>query len=184
MWDKIDGIMMLVQEHLARRPAMALRDVYKLLYQGVRGPEHMIASPESFTERLQIEWASLDLADDDPLWESVRPNGELLRLNLRPFKAAGGDLDVLTSACLETSRRAWGTQAELQLAWNHWNTVNKQNLWPGAALEDAATFTSWLQANGFPAVHHSEEYRNLYRPAYRLVAAEIAIEKITACIER
>ncbi len=180
MWHNIDQVIALIQEHLARRPAMAPQDVYKLLYQGVRGPEHIIASPEAFAERLQMEWEALGSENDDPLWESIHPDGALRRLNLRPFKAAGGDLDVLTSACLETSRRAWGTQAELQLAWNHWNTANKQNLWPGAASEDIAAFTSWLRANGFPAVHHSEKYRHLYRPAYRLVAAEIEIEKKAA----
>ena len=169
--------MILVREHLARRPAMALRDVYKLLYQGVKGPEHIISSPEAFTERLQIEWDSLDPADDDPLWESVHPGGELLRLNLRPFKAARGDLEALTAACLETGRRAWGTQTELQLAWGQWTATCRQKLWSGPVPEDVATFTCWLQANGFPAVHHSEGYRNLYRPAYRLVAADIRLQE-------
>lgn len=44
----------LIKEHLARRPAMEPRDVYKLLYQGTRGPEHIIASPKAFTERKEL----------------------------------------------------------------------------------------------------------------------------------
>jgi hypothetical protein len=40
MWDEADRVMALVKEHLARRPAMEPRDIYKLLYQGMRGPEH------------------------------------------------------------------------------------------------------------------------------------------------
>jgi hypothetical protein len=32
----------LIDEYLARHPAMEPRDVYKLLYQGVLGPEHLI----------------------------------------------------------------------------------------------------------------------------------------------
>jgi hypothetical protein len=194
MWDKADQVIALIQEHLARRPGMAPRDVYKLLYQGVRGPEHIIASPEAFTERLQAEWDSLDPADsdphpadgdshpadgephpaeDDPLWESVRPDGELLRLNLRPFKAVGGDLEVLAAACLETGQRAWGTQAELRMAWEHVIAGCQRLAWPGLAVDEITAFTSWLQANEFPPAHHSQGYRNLYRPAYRLVAADI-----------
>jgi len=117
MWQNADLILALIEEHLARRPATTLRDIYKLLYQGVRGPEHIITSPQAFTERLQAEWESAEPADDDPLLESIRPDGALLRLNLRPFKAAGGDLKALTTACLKTGQRAWGTPAELQQTW-------------------------------------------------------------------
>lgn len=176
MWDNADGVIALIKEHLARRPGMEARDVYKLLYQGVRGPEHSIASPEAFTERLIEEWDKLDLLEGDPLQESIRPDGSLLRLNLCPFKAAGGGLNELAAACLETGRRSWGTQAELQLVWGHLIIACRECSWPDLALDDVEAFTSWLQANEFPPVHHSERYRRLYRPAYRLVAADIGLE--------
>jgi hypothetical protein len=37
-------------------------DVYKLLYQGVRGPEHIIGSEAAFRERLLAEFAPWKLA--------------------------------------------------------------------------------------------------------------------------
>jgi hypothetical protein len=162
----------LIQEHLARRPGMELRDIYKLLYQGVRGPEHLVSSPAVFAERLAAEWESLDLADGDPLWESIRPDGSLLRLNLRPFKAQGGDLNKLVTACLETASRFWGTQADLQQAWYSFTASCEDHHWPGIAPKEVEAFTGWLEANGFPAAHHSARYRSLYRPAYRLAAVE------------
>ena len=168
--------MALLKEHLARRPAMEPRDLYKLLYQGVRGPEHIITSPKAFTERLVEEWDKLDLAENDPLWESIRPDGSLLRLNLRPFKARGGHLDGLVTACLETGLRPWGIPSELQLAWEGVTAACREHSWPGLALVDIEIFTSWLQAKGFPSVHHSERYQGLYRPAYRLVAAGIRLQ--------
>jgi hypothetical protein len=152
---------------------MAPCDFYKLLYQGVRGSEHIIASPESFTERLLEEWNELDLAGGDPLWESIRPDGSLLRLNLRPFKVAGGRLDELVTACLETGGRRWGTLSELQQAWECFITTCRDGYWPGLSMDDVETFTSMLKENGFPPVHHSEYYQSLYRPAYRLLAADI-----------
>ncbi|MBN2147809.1 MAG: hypothetical protein JW726_10490 [Anaerolineales bacterium] len=175
MWHKIDLLIALIQQHLARRPAMAPRDVYKLLYQGVRGPEHIITSPQAFTERLQTEWDSLDAGPDDPLLESIHPDHTLLRLNLRPFKAIHGDLQALTAACLQTGQRPWGTQAELQQAWEHCLSACRQNHFPGLQLGDMLTFAAWLQANDYPPVHHSEGYRALYLPAYRLVAADIGV---------
>jgi hypothetical protein len=175
MWDKADWVIALIKEHLARRPAIEPRDWYKLLYQGVRGPEHIITSPKAFTERLVKEWHELDLADGDPLWESIRSDGSLLRLNLRPFKAVGGGLDELVVACLETGSRPWGTLAELQQAWECFITTCRDGYWPGLSLEDVETFTFWLKEKGFPAVHHSEYYQSLYRPAYRLVASDIRL---------
>ena len=44
--------MVVIQENLARKPAMEPHDLYKLLHQGVRGLEHIITSPAAFTERL------------------------------------------------------------------------------------------------------------------------------------
>ena len=152
---------------------MEPRDIYKLLYQGVRGPEHLISSPTVFAERLAAEWESLDLTGGDPLWESIRPDGSLLRLNLRPYKVQGGHLDSLVATGLDTGRRIWGTQAELQLAWEGFTAACRERSWPGMALDNVDAFSSWLEANDFPPVHHSERYRSLYRPAYRLVAAEI-----------
>ena len=154
---------------------MQPRDVYKLLYQSVRGPEHIIASPKLFKERLAEEWEALDPAAGELLWESIQPDGGLLRVNLRPFKAANGNLEALAIACLETGRRSWGTPAELRLAWGYFVTACQEGRWPSLILDEVETFTAWLEANKFPAVHHSKQYRSLYRPAYRLAAADIRL---------
>jgi hypothetical protein len=176
MWNQIDPLVALIQEHLRYRPNLEPRDVYKLLYQGVRGPEHLITSPEAFRERLWEEWNPLDLGDgNDPLWESIRLDGGLLRLNLRPFKAHGGRLEALVTACLETGRRRWGTQAELQQAWEGFKAACKIRTWPGLDLDRVEVFSAWLTGTGFPPVHHSERYRSLYRPAYRLVASDVRV---------
>jgi len=170
---EVEQIAVLIGEHLSRRPGMEPRDIYKLIYQSVRGPEHMITSPSAFTERLTAEWESLDLAGSDPLWEAIRPDRSLLRLNLRPYKSRGSDLEKLVTACLETACRIWGTQAELEQAWEGFTSACRDRSFSGVVLDQVEIFTSWLDANGYPAVHHSESYRSLYRPAYRLVAAEI-----------
>ncbi len=172
MFNEVDRVMGLVKEHLLYRPAMEPIDLYKLLYQGVRGPEHILTDPEAFKERLVEEWDGLDPANGDPLWESIRPDGSLLRLNLRPFKAAGGRLDELATGCLEAGRCSWGTPAELKLTWDLMTTAIREDSLSGLVLADIVAFTAWLEEKVFPPVHHSERYRKLYRPAYRLVTAE------------
>lgn len=150
---------------------MELRDIYKLLYQGVRGPEHILSSVEVFRQRLKEEWETLEPSPADPLSEVIRPDGKLLRLNLRPYKAAGGQLETLVTACLEAGSNKWDTQADLLQAWEAFLVSARYGTWQGFSQEDCQAFTAWLAQNGFPAVHHSETYRQLYRPAYRLVLA-------------
>jgi hypothetical protein len=149
---------------------MELRDVYKLLYQGILGPEHMIHSSEVFIERLQDEWNGLDTENDDPVFETIRPDGKLHRVNLRPYKAMGGSLENLADACLETAKIRWGTKDELVSVWHQLTTANRELGWATVYLDEVEPFSLWLQLIKFPPVHHSESYRNSYRPAYRLAA--------------
>lgn len=170
IWQPADTLL-LVTEHLHRRPAMEPIDLYKLIYQAVRGPEHLIASPETFIERLQAEWAGLELEPVDPLWEAIRPDGWLMRLNLRPYKSSGYLLNELVSACLETGQSRWGSQADLETIWGQFVLLSSQGAWPGVAHTQVLLFTERLHLSSFPSVHHSDSYRKLYQPAFRLVAA-------------
>jgi len=167
MWHAVDTWLQLVDAHLTRYPLMELRDVYKLLYQGVLGPEHLIAAPGVFAARLWLEYESVRAAAAEPLYESVRPDGRLLRVNLRPFKARGGDLDRLISICQEAATEHWGTSDDLRAAWATIADVYRTGWQPRLAAEVA--FSAWLDVHSYPAVHHSAQYREAYRPAYRLV---------------
>ena len=170
MWDSPAAVARLIDDHLARYPAMEPADVYKLLYQGVLGPEHLIASPTAFAARLQAEYDALLPGEAGPLWEPVRPDGALGRVNLRPFKAGDGDVDGLIAACLETAGHTWGTPAELRAAWATFVELCRTGRWPAFPLTTVAALTDRLVAEGYPPIHHSAAYRQAYRPAYRLLA--------------
>ncbi len=152
---------------------MEVRDVYKLLYQGTRGPEHLIRSPEDFTARLYAEFTCVPPDDGEPLVESIAPDGSLLRLNLRPFKARGGEENWLVEACLETGERQWGRESALRATWRTFVRACQEGQFTAFSLDEVITFSDWLENQGFPAVHHSQVYREAYRPAYRLVAADL-----------
>ncbi len=164
----VHDLLGLLDTHLAHYPLMALQDVYKLLYQGILGPEHLIAEPKAFTARLLAEHEAVPATAAEPLYEPVRPDGRLLRVNLRPFKALRGDLDRLLNACLEAANMRWGTQDDLAAAWAAVADACQTGRW--SHLGTAAAFSTWLDAQGYPAVHHSRQYREAYRPAYRLIS--------------
>jgi hypothetical protein len=168
MWDSPITVGRLIDEHLARYPVMEPVDVYKLLYQGVLGPEHLIGSAKAFADRLRAEYGLVPPDDSGPLWEPVRPDGALGRVNLGPFKARGGDVERLLAACLETARRAWGTPAEVQAGWTTFVEMCQAGRWTALALADVLALSERLAADGYPPIHHSAAYRQTYRPAYRL----------------
>lgn len=165
----------LIDEHLAQRPAMQVQDVYKLVYQGVRGPEHLVATPDEFVARLRAEWQAVPADDSEPLQEYIRPDKRLARVNLRAYKASGGEMDELAAACLQATRCAWGTPDDLRQTWTAWVKIGRAR--PAALPGDVvSTFSRWLEQHEYPAVHHSERYRELYRPAYRLVRLQQPVD--------
>jgi len=151
---------------------MEPHDVYKLLYQGVLGPEHLVASPGDFAARLRTEYETVPPCAVEPLWEPVRPDGALVRLNLRPFKACGGNVEQLIAACLRAAQRAWGTPEELQAAWATFVELCQAGKWEAFPLAEVLAFSAWLEEHGYPPVHHSAGYKKASTPDYRLVCSE------------
>lgn len=168
------GWLGLVQQHLLWFPLMQPSDIYKLLYQGVLGAEHLLSSPDAFTRELAAEFEPLEPDPSGRLLEPVRPDRTLLRLNLRAYKCSSSQVSKLFSALLETSLIPMGDSAELQSVWDRLVADCEQGLVPGITPEDMRTHTAWLEQAGFPAVHHSPIYRQHYQPAYRLISAHSA----------
>ena len=171
MWKRA-SLTYLIDGHLARHPAMEPRDVYKLLYQGVLGPEHFIASPEDFVARLRTEYETVPPCAAEPLWEPVRPDGALVRLNLRPFRAGRGDVERLIAACLRTAEQPWGTPEELRTVWATFVELCRVERWEVFPLAEMLAFSAWLEEHGYPPVHHSAGYKKASTPGDRLVCSK------------
>ena len=171
-WRSPTALACLVDAHLSRYPLMQPEDVYKLLYQGILGPEHLISSPEEFAARLQEEYDVVFPEDVEPLWEAVRPDGALGRVNLRPFKAKLGSPAALARACLETARQVWGAPQDLREAWATFVSLCQPGRWIVFSLPQVLELAVGLEERDYPAVHHSQRYAEAYRPSYRLVGRE------------
>jgi len=167
-----DEWMQLVGWHVKQRPVMAARDVYKLLFQGIRGAEHIMPTPEIFATRLQEELRALQPELNEPLTEMIRPDGQLSRVNLRAYLATSQDNNWLVEICLKTGERQWGTTQELIAVWQAFLHSIRSGHFPTIAESDASFLNAWIEEHSYPAAHHSQIYEKLYEPAYRLVAME------------
>jgi len=148
----------LIAKHKQLYPLMEEQDVFKLLYQGILGSEHLISNEKRFRENLAEELAGLSPDPLQPLYKPIRPDGKLCRVDLRAWLVTGQNLDQLTNACLIAAHHDWGSMEDLKKVWKTYASSRKE----------ASELTPFLEEKNYPALHHSEVYRTAYKPAYRL----------------
>jgi hypothetical protein len=163
-----------IHQHLSWYPLMQPRDVYKLVFQGVMGSEHLISSPDGFIKYLAEEFEPLLPEPAGRLLEPIRSDQSLYRINLRPYKALQLGTDILIPPLLETARTFLGDPSQLQAEWMDFVQSCEQRQILDFKIAEIHQFTAWLEGLSFPAVHHSEIYRREYQPAYRLISAQFA----------
>ncbi len=163
----------IIDHQFALYPEMTIQDLYKLVYQGVMGSGHAISSEESAGNWLREEIvSSTGCGGMEELYEEISPDGRVLRVNLRPFTAAGGDTDRLLTAFIRTGREYRGSNEELVYWWGFLSDLQSK-----FTKEQLTEYMDSRQKEYFPAVHHSEKYRRLYFPSYRVTLRDFCIEE-------
>jgi hypothetical protein len=163
----------LLAGHLTRYPAMQLDDIYKLLHQAALGPGHAVTNPAAARKRLDEEIAALGNDDDNEKRPDViSPDGRLARVHLRTYLAASGSVDALNRAFVETANTYPAAPDKLVRFCGCLGDLAQSGAIPfeRAQLEE---YFARIAQDGYPAIHHSEAYRQAYRPAYRVVAIDL-----------
>ena len=167
--------------------AHSLIDIYKCLHQGEFGVGHTIDHPEGFKQRLHQEIMGDTVEDHvgEPAVESVAADGSMLRVNLRSLRRAYGDdvtgaVDGLAGVCIESARVSQGSSVRFLETLDLFRTINQGGeialagnvfSFPHARVE---TFLSEVRElarriGQIPVFSHSENYKKLNRPSYRVV---------------
>lgn len=155
----------LLEQHVKNHPELELQDAIKFLYQSCMGPGHLVLDPQAVLARLEAEWANVKGDADSPLTEPLG-NG-LCRLSLAACKGQGLEPSTLAALFLHTAQAVTpdrqGLEEGLKLLYNL--PFPREDV--DRALED-------YRKTGMPAVHHSDRYRRVYSPAYRVVEQDLA----------
>jgi hypothetical protein len=154
-----------------RRPAARPQDIYKLLYQGVFGVGHIVT--EGAMAVLIEEASRINLNDhqEDPLIESVSPDGSMVRVNLRKYILQGGNLDKLYTV-MQESASIQGEPEEFLRYWDQFKKLVDDGVlyFPHSEIKELDDF---IKHEGVKPKHHTEQYREAYYPAYRVVSMKI-----------
>lgn len=145
-------------------PALQIRDVLKYLYQSAFGCEHLLTDPEAVTASIRSEYAGglPDEQDIEPLDGAysrvplsylhrgleAQTLGKLFAASAKPEPDGAARLEEKLCVAAELVR-----EGGLPISWTEFE--NAVNAW---------------RSRGFTAVHHSNEFRRTYHPAYRVIA--------------
>ena len=157
----------IILEHVKKYPLMEIRDVAKLIYQSEFGGGHMITNPQMSLNRIQEEYKSLGTkALDVPSVVENIGNG-LYRIYLSCLDY-GISANVLNEIFVHSANNKKGSVAGLEEKIELVTGMCQEGQLP-YYLEDALEFFEAWENEGYPAMSHSETYRQNYYPAYRVV---------------
>lgn len=147
---------------------MEVQDIVKLIYQSVYGPGHMIRDEEGSLLLLREEYLFADPSATLPVSETIG-NG-LSRLNLSALKFGFPNLSLSTVNRLfvQTANAKTGKSWEMQQRLEAFRLYAAEGKTPFSPGEVDRYLIDYAK-RGFPMLSHSEKYRHLYNPNYRVI---------------
>ena len=150
--------------HANRYPLMQPQDAVKLIYQNEFGGGHLIRDEEACLNYLRREYADLEKDPTVPLYEEIG-NG-IVRVNLAAVKPE--DLEQLGRDFIRSAAKHKGTLDSFLNKLEVLRMLTTEGVF-AFDLDALNTYLSEYKAAGYPAVSHSEQYRQAYKPAYRII---------------
>jgi len=168
-----DDSLSFLMDHLKRYPQMQADDIYKLLYQAANGPLHYGVQYERILNYLNYETSLLE-NEKEYHYELIEPIGDtFVRVHLRPYYAAGGSVESLAKSFLLSMKMKPDTTKFLT-NWNKALKLSGSGNFANISHEDFIHLDSLAREHSYPAVHHSDIYKQMYHPHYRVLTKEIA----------
>lgn len=154
----------ILQQHSKAYPLMKVQDFVKLIYQNEFGPGHMIVDEKKSLHRLIEEWKMVSKESTTVPYEEIG-NG-LIRINLSGIhkEQLKGINRLFVKAGEKVKGEVKGFEEKLLIFYKMCES--------GALPLDSKEVSNYLEAyrlEGYPAVSHTELFRNQYRPHYRIV---------------
>ena len=157
--------------HAARYPKMQPTDAVKLIYQNEFGGGHLIKDEQACLAYLQKEYEATEKDASIPSWEDIG-NG-IVRVHLAPLPER--DLAGLGQAFIRSAQKHRGSLPGFLKKLDILRELTKAGVFSFNS-EQLNAYLAEYEAMGYPAVSHSDPYREAYHPAYRIVCkAELSV---------
>ena len=164
-WKKV------IARHLEKYPKMQPVDIYKLIFQGVKGPAHLGVEYQTIKNYLQKEISQIE-AHSAEMTEQIAPDQKYLRINLYNFKHKGGNADSLAKLVYRSCQKEPNSVEKMEIGLQAAGELIKA----GRSNLDYQKFKQYIiqiRADNYPVPHHSDLYKNAYQPAYRVISQRL-----------
>lgn len=176
------AIVRAVHQELKYHPEARLQDLYKFFFQGEFGPGHLIANSDQALRYLEEELATSS-EFDFLLWQPVGSQNQFYRLNLKLIKDGRIPLAAFGAAFIASATAPSALELEnWRLTWQFILAVIEGMQLSLPDWDADRTAIEALLASGKVVGHHSDIYRRLYHPHYRLVD-RLQFEQLIRTIE-
>ena len=150
--------------HARRYPLMHPCDAVKLIYQNEFGGGHLIRDKQAVLNYLRREYESVEKDSAMPLYEDIG-NG-IVRVNLAAVKPE--DLDQLGRDFIRSAAEHTGTRERFLQKLDVLRQLTEAGHFGFGMIEMESYLSEYIKS-GCPMVSHSEQYRQNYAPAYRII---------------
>ncbi len=157
----------LLTKHFETHPELQIRDIFKYIFQSSFGCEHLVSSFEKVAECIIAEYETIDKSSA-PYIEALDGNYSRVYLS---YMNTGLSAQTLGKLFFLSARKEPEGKTSLNEKIEVTKELVKENILPFTAEDFEKELNKW-QAENFPAVHHSEEFRKVYKPTYRVIANE------------
>ncbi len=174
-----------VTKQMQTYPKSRLLDIYKSCFQDYMGAEHQVSDRERVKAYLDEELQTTNLDSLMPwYYEPCGVNGQYVRVSIRAIKENLMTEDALLDAFIRSANSEKRPTVE---SWrDKWQeiigTIDQMELNLPNYQQDRAFIDSILSVGKY-AISHSPEYREAYRPHYRIVEKSIFQKEIKPLIE-
>lgn len=164
-----------VTKQIQTYPKSRLLDIYKSSFQDYMGAEHLVSDKQRVKAYLDEELQTTSLDDLMPwYYEPCGVNGQYVRVSIRAIKENLITEDVLLDAFIRSANSDKRPTVE---SWrDRWHkiisTIDQLEINLPNYQQDRAFIDSILSVGKY-AISHSPEYREAYRPHYRIVEKSI-----------
>ena len=169
-----------VNLQLETYPKSRLLDIYKSCFQNFMGAEHLVSDKQRVKSYLDEELQSTGLDDLMPgYYEPCGTDGQYVRVSIRAVKENKVSEDLLLDAFIRSANSDRRPSVE---SWrDRWHkiigTIDQMQL-AIPSYQDDREFIDSILTVGKYAISHSPEYREAYRPHYRIVEKGIFAREI------
>ena len=151
--------------HYHKYPKLQIQDLFKFIYQSSFGCEHLVTDLVGVTEYIKKEYELID-KEDEPYIDTL--DGEYSRVSLS-YLNKELRIDTFAKIFVLSSKKETEGLANLLNKIKVALKLVDEGLFPFDKEEFNKCLLKWKEM-GYPAIHHSNIFRENYKPSYRVIS--------------